>query len=387
MPPLIYLDNNATTMMAPEVRVAMEPYFSIAYGNPSSVYSLGSRARFALEEAREKVAKSLGLNNARGIIFTSGGTEGNNTAIRSALSALPEKKKLVVSRVEHSSVKVLCEQLEKNGYEVAWVDVNPSGGFNWEKFSRALTSDTALVSMMWANNETGVIFPIREIAQAVKRSGALFHVDAVQAVGKLPINLGEIEADFFSFSAHKFHGPKGVGALWLRDDVAFHPLLVGGHQERDRRAGTENVPGAIAMAHAVEFSSRLMSQITAQVCELRDQLESGILDSVPDSFANGSQENRLPNTTNISFPHVKAEVLVPRLSEEGICVSGGSACLTGALEPSHVLMAMGHSRDSALSSVRFSLSRFNTTEEIDRTLRVIGRLVQEVKTLSRAQAG
>ncbi len=379
-----YLDNNATTKIAPEVKKVMEPYFSDFYGNPSSLYEFGTKVRRILEEARADVARVLGTKSEREIIFTSGGTESNQTAIRSALKANPNRKRIVTSQVEHSSIKNLCQQLAQEGYEVVSIGVSGSGALDLDAFEKALSENVAVVSLMWANNETGILFPIERIAHAAKQKKILFHVDAVQAVGKIPIHLAQMPIDFLSISGHKFHGPKGIGVLYVREGVSFFPLFVGGRQERDRRAGTENVPGIVGLASALKIAVQSISNENTKIGSLRDHLEQGLLRQIPESFINGAKESRIPNTTNITIPGAEAEALLIRLSEAGIAASSGSACLTGALEPSHVLEAMGLSEELAFSSLRFSLSRFTTSEEIDFALQVIPKLVHELRELNKA---
>ncbi len=381
---MIYLDNNATTKVAAEVKEAMLPFLAEEFANPSSLHALGSRIRKRLEEAREKIAGILGARSEREIIFTSGGTESNHSAVYSALKCFPNRKRIVTTQVEHSSIRILCQKLQQEGYEVVSIGVSESGALDWDAFIQALTDDVALVSTMWANNETGVLFPIEKIAQQVKEKGVLFHVDAVQAVGKIPINLSRIPMDYLSSSAHKFHGPKGIGILYVREGSPFSPLFVGGRQERDRRAGTENVPGIIAFARALELAEDAISNEMAKISGLRDQLETGLLFEIPDSFINGGIEPRISNTTNITIPGVDSEVLLIRLSESGIAASSGSACLTGALEPSHVLQAMGLSKELASSSLRLSLSRYTAQDEIDSALVTIPKLVSELRNLNQS---
>ncbi len=377
-----YLDNNATTRMAPEVEQAVQPFLSDYFANPSSLYQSGQYVRRCIEDARTSIAQILRVH-PRDLIFTSGGTESNNAAIRSALKLFPNKKRIVTTQVEHSSIKNLCEMLEHEGYQVHFVGVSKNGSLNWEEFIHSLNEDVALVSMMWANNETGVLFPIKEISQELKRRGILFHVDAVQAIGKIPIHLNEIQIDYLSFSAHKFHGPKGIGALYVREGTPFHPFIIGGRQERDRRAGTENAAGIIGFETALRTAA--LTDLN-QIADLRNYFENEFTNLVSDSFVNGKSESRIPNTFNISIPGVEAETLLVRLSDLGIEASSGSACLTGALEPSYVLMAMGHSRELASSSLRFSLSRFTTSEEIDYALDVMPKLICELRQLNRAES-
>ena len=375
----VYLDNNATTPITPEVNEALKPYLTDYYANPSSLHKSGQLVRRHVEEARENIARFLGVRG-REIIFTSGGTESNNTAIRSALKSFPLKKKIVTTQVEHSSVKNLCDTLVKEGYQVHSVGVSKNGSLNWSDFINALDANVVVVSIMWANNETGILFPIREIGEELKSRNILFHVDAVQAVGKIPVRLNEIHVDYLSFSAHKIHGPKGIGGLYVREGSAFQPLIVGGRQERDRRAGTENVAGIIGFERALELARSTDSQ---KISNLRDYFETELTKQISDSFVNGKNEPRIPNTTNITIPGIEAESFLIRLSASGVEASSGSACLTGALEPSHVLMAMGHTEELASSSLRFSLSRFTTADQIDYALTVIPKLVDEFRIAAR----
>lgn len=378
---MIYLDNNATTKVANEVLEVMRPFFTDSYGNPSSLYGFGQASRRTVEEARGEIQKLLGAKSEREIIFTSGGTESNHLAILSALRSNPTRKRIMTSQVEHSSVKNLCQSLGREGYEIIWIGVSPTGSIDLEALKAFLDESVALVSIMWANNETGVLFPIEQIAEITRKKKISFHVDGIQAVGKLEINLSNIPIDYLSFSAHKFHGPKGIGGLYAHEGAPLTPLFVGGRQERDRRAGTENVPGIIGEARALKLVMDHYSEHSKQIRMLRDRLEEGLLRQIPDSFVNGRQEPRISNTTNITIPGIEAEVFLIRLSEVGIAASGGSACLTGALEPSHVLQAMGLSRELSASSVRLSLSRYTTAGEIDQALEVIPKLVRELRRL------
>ena len=376
---MIYLDNNATTKVAPEVREAMEPFYSETFGNPSSLHSFGKEVRRCVEEARDDVARLMGAAHGREIVFTSGGTESNNTAICSALKSVPSRKTIVTTEVEHSSVRVLVQRLGTEGYHVISVNVTPAGALDLNALENALTGDVAMASIMWANNETGVLFDLEQVAQIVKQKGILLHVDGVQAVGKIPVDLARVPIDFLSFSAHKFHGPKGAGALYVRDRTPFYPHLVGGRQERDRRAGTENVAGIIGLSRALELAVSHVKTDATRVASLRDRLESALASQIAESFVNGKSESRIPNTTNITIPGIESETFLIRLSERGIAASSGSACLTGAVEPSHVLAAMGRSRQEALGSVRFSLSRYTTSEDIDFTIGVVPKLVRELR--------
>ena len=375
----VYLDNNATTLLDPQVKEAMMPFLTDHYANPSSPYESGLRVRRMIEEARISVTQLLGARSEREIMFTSGGTESNNTAIGSALKTYPHKRKIVISAVEHSSIKNLCERLSSDGYQVISIGVSKPGAFNWNQFLSALDDDVAIVSIMWANNETGVLFPIQDISRELKKRNILFHVDAVQAVGKIKIDLSNTEINFLSFSAHKFHGPKGIGALYVRECTPFHPLILGGRQERDRRAGTEHVAGIIGLETALKLTQ---ANNPDAIAHLRNKLEEELVSCLSESFINGQAERRIPNTTNITIPGVEAETLLIRLSQLGIEASSGSACLTGAIEPSHVLMAMGHSSELASNSIRFSLSRFTTVEQINYVLEMLPKLVGELRQLN-----
>jgi cysteine desulfurase len=379
---VIYLDNNATTRVADEAVEAMLPYFTEYYGNPSSMHSFGGRVLKTLEEARGKVAALLGARDTE-IIFTSCGTEGDNAAIMGTLLSYPEKRHIITTRVEHPAVLNLCRSLARRGYRVTELGVDRRGNLDPEELRRSIRDDTAIVSIMWANNETGVIFPIEELGRIVKDSGAVFHVDAVQAVGKIPINLASMEAvDLLTLSGHKVHAPKGVGALYVRRGTRLRPLLVGGHQERGRRGGTENVPYIIGLGVAAELAAAGIGEENKRVRALRDRLEHGLLESVPKAILNGDPERRLPNTLSISFEFVEGEAILLLLNEKGICASSGSACTSGSLEPSHVLRAMGVPFTAAHGSIRFSLSRYNTEEEIDYVLEEVPPIIERLRQIS-----
>ncbi len=373
----VYLDNNATTQVAPEVLEAMLPYFHQLYGNPSSMHSFGGQVMKQVRKAREQVAALLGASPEE-IIFTSCGTESDNAAIRSALASCPDKKHIVTSRVEHPAVRALCAHLATQGYRLTELPVDGEGRLDPDQYRRALTLDTAIVSLMWANNETGVIFPIEKAAQMARERRILFHTDAVQAVGKIPINLADTPIDMLSLSGHKLHAPKGIGVLYLRKGTKFSPFLVGGHQERGRRGGTEATPSIIGLGVAAELAQKKMDIENTFVKRLRDRLESSILNTVANTKVNGDRANRLPNTTNISFEFVEGEGILLMMDEFGICASSGSACTSGSLQPSHVLRAMGIPFTMAHGSIRFSLSVYNTDEEIDF---VIGKLPPVIDTL------
>ncbi len=377
----IYLDNNATTRVAPEVVEEMSPYFSDYYGNPSSMHFFGGQVQRKVEEARERVATLIGAQPEE-IIFTSCGTESDNTAILSALQCNPDKRHVVTTRVEHPAVKNLVTHLKREGYRVTELPVDRKGLLSMEEMARAITDDTAVVSVMWANNETGVLFPVEEIAELAKGRGVIFHTDAVQAVGKIPFNLSKSQIDMASLSGHKLHAPKGIGVLYVRRGTRFSPFMVGGHQEEGRRGGTENVPYIIGLGKACELASRNTENESLRVKGLRDRLESGLLEQIPSSIINGDRVQRLPNTMSISFEYVEGESILLKLSDKGICASSGSACTSGSLEPSHVLRAMGVPFTAAHGSIRFSLSVYNTEEEIDYILEVMPPIIEELREIS-----
>ncbi len=377
----IYVDNNATTRVAPEVVEEMSPYFSELYGNPSSMHFFGGQVQTKVEEARERVAGLIGARPQE-IIFTSCGTESDNTAIMSALESNPEKRHVVTTRVEHPAVKNLVGQLKREGYLVTELPVDRDGLLSMDEVSRVIAEDTAIVSVMWANNETGVLFPVEEIANLAKRRGAIFHTDAVQAVGKIPINLVESQIDMLSLSGHKLHAPKGIGVIYVRRGTRFSPYIIGGHQEEGRRGGTENVPYIIGMGKACELAANHLEDMNVRVKGLRDKLENGLLGKIPNSIVNGDRDQRLPNTSSISFEYVEGESILLKLSDKGICASSGSACTSGSLEPSHVLRAMGVPFTAAHGSIRFSLSSYNTEEEIDFILKVMPPIIEKLRAIS-----
>lgn len=377
----VYMDNNATTQVAPEVLEAMLPYFSELYGNPSSMHSFGGQVMKGLRRAREQAAALLGAS-AEEIVFTSCGTESDSTAIRSALLTNPEKKHILTSRVEHPAVRALCAHLATQGYRVTELPVDGEGRLDLEQYKRALTPDTAIVSLMWANNETGVIFPIEKAAEMARERNILFHTDAVQAVGKIPIDLAKTPIDMLSLSGHKLHAPKGIGVLYLRKGVKFSPYLLGGHQERGRRGGTEATPSIVALGVAAELAQKKMDVENTFVKELRDRLEKTILGTIPSTKVNGDREHRLPNTSNISFEFVEGEGILLMMDEFGICASSGSACTSGSLQPSHVLRAMGIPFTMAHGSIRFSLSVYNTGEEVDFVLEKLPPIIETLRGMS-----
>jgi cysteine desulfurase len=379
---VIYLDNNATTKVAPEVVEVMMPYLSEFYGNPSSMHSFGGDVADKIKGARQHVANLIGASPQE-IIFTSCGTESDGTAIRAAVESNPDRKQIVTSRVEHPAIKNLYETLSKQGYHVTFVPVDNDGRLDLDYLYKNLNDDTAIVSLMWANNETGVIFPVEEISREVKDRGIIFHTDAVQAAGKLPIDVNTTGVDMLSLSGHKFHAPKGIGVLYVRKGTKFSPYMIGGHQEEGRRGGTENVASIVALGKAAELAKQNLDQNSyASVGVLRDKLEAALLESVTNSMVNGDTENRLPNTTSIAFEYVEGEAILLMMNEHGICASSGSACTSGSLEPSHVLRAMGVPFTAAHGSIRFSLSRYTTAEEIDFVIEKMPPIIARLRELS-----
>jgi cysteine desulfurase len=381
MPTPIYVDNNATTQVAPEVVEAMLPYFSKLYGNPSSMHSFGGEVGRTLKAARAKVADLLGASPEE-IVFTSCGTESDSTAIWAALRSNPEKRHVITSRVEHPAVKNLCESLTRQGYRVTFVPVDKKGRLDLDHLYGNLGDDTALVSLMWANNETGMLFPVEEIAREVTSRGILFHTDAVQAVGKVPIDLKNASIDMLSLSGHKLHAPKGIGALYVRKGTKFSPFLLGGHQEHGRRGGTENVASIIGLGRACELAGEMMEAENTRVRALRDKLESGLLAAIPNAMVNGVPEERLPNTSSIAFEFIEGESILLLMDQHGICASSGSACTSGSLEPSHVLRAMGVPFTAAHGTIRFSLSIYNTEAEIDTIIESLPPIVERLRQMS-----
>jgi cysteine desulfurase len=379
---VVYLDNNATTRVDPLVLEAMLPFFSDYYGNPSSMHSFGGGVAAHIRTAREHLARLLGAS-ADEIVFTSCGTESDSTAIRAAIESYPTKRHLVTSRVEHPAIKNLFETLSKKGYRTTFVPVDGQGRLDLDYFYDSLSDDTAIVSLMWGNNETGVIFPIEEISRRVKERGIVFHTDAVQAVGKIPIDLSATGVDMLSLSGHKIHGPKGIGALYIRKGTKFAPFMIGGHQEKGRRGGTENTAAIIGLGKAAELAKQHLDAGDYRgVSELRDRLESSILAGVPNTMVNGDREHRLPNTSSVAFEYVEGEAILLMLNEHGICASSGSACTSGSLEPSHVLRAMGVPFTAAHGSIRFSLSRYTTAKEIDLVLEKLPPIIARLRELS-----
>jgi cysteine desulfurase len=375
---LCYLDNNATTQVAPEVLEAMIPFFKQHWGNPSSAYSFGHDVSKHVNSARAHVAQLINAD-PREIIFTSCGTESNNSAIHSALVTHPEKRHVLMTAVEHSANIKFGDFLQKHGYHVSFLPVESDGGLDLHLLEKSIRPDTAIVSVMWANNETGVIFPVEEIAALCRSKGVLFHTDAVQVPGKMRIDVQELGVDFLSLSAHKLHAPKGVGLLYVKRRTKYHPYIIGGGQERGRRGGTENVPYIIAFGRAAELAMAGQKNENTRVRGLRDRLESGILNRIERTSRNGAKEPRLPNTTNIAFDGVEAEGILLLLDEAGICASSGSACTTGSLDPSHVLIAMGLSIQRARGSVRFSLGLYNSDEDVNHTLEVLPGIIARLR--------
>lgn len=381
---IIYMDNNATTRVAPEVVETMMPYFSDLYGNPSSMHNFGGQVGKVISEARDKIAALLGAE-ASEIIFTSCGTESDSTAILSALQSNPEKRHIITTRVEHPAVKnfaVNLRSLTGHKYRVTQLAVASDGTLDLDEYENALDDETAVVSIMWANNETGVIFPIEKMCQLAKERNILFHTDAVQAVGKIPIDLKKVPIDFLSLSGHKLHAPKGVGVLYVRRGTPFAPFLIGGHQEKGRRGGTENVASIIGLGKACEIAAANLEEENSQVKKLRDKLEENLLKSIPNAILNGHKTERLPNTANISFEYVEGESILLHLDAYGICASSGSACTSGSLEPSHVLRAMGVPFTAAHGSIRFSLSVYNTEEEVDFVIEKMPGIIENLRAMS-----
>jgi len=382
---VVYMDNNATTKVAPEVLEVMLPYFSDLYGNPSSMHTFGGQVGNALKDARAQIADLVGASPDE-IIFTSCGTESDSTAILSALQAFPEKRQIVTTRVEHPAVKNLCENIDKltgHKHKITQLQVDREGMLDLQRFEESLTDDTAVVSVMWANNETGVIFPIGAMAEIAKSRGILFHTDAVQAVGKIPINLSKNSSiDFLSISGHKLHAPKGIGVLYVRRGTPFAPFLIGGHQEHGRRGGTENVAAIIGLGKACALAGERLEDENTRVRFLRDKLEKGLLEKISHSMLNGHKTERLPNTTSVSFEFVEGEAILLHLDRFGICASSGSACTSGSLEPSHVLRAMGVPFTAAHGSIRLSLSVYNTEDEVDFVLDKLPPIIENLRELS-----
>ncbi|TIX51644.1 cysteine desulfurase NifS [Alteraurantiacibacter aquimixticola] len=381
--PTAYLDNNATTRCDPRVVEAMMPYFSEQFGNASSMHEFGAKVGDAVSKARKQLQALIGAPFDHEIIYTSGGTESDNMAILSALETQRGRDEIVTSAVEHPAVLSLVAHLEKTERaKVHIIPVDSAGRLDMEAYRKALSPKTAIVSIMWANNETGTIFPVEQLARMAHQVGALFHTDAVQAVGKLPINLAESEIDMLSLSGHKLHGPKGIGALFVRKGVRSRPLIRGGHQERGRRAGTENVPGIVGLGKAAELAAEYMQEEQTRVAALRDWLERSLLQAIPNSFVTGDVENRLPNTTNIAFEYIEGEAILLLMNREGIAASSGSACTSGSLEPSHVLRAMNVPYTAAHGAIRFSFSRENSEGDVEQVIAAMPGIIEKLRDMS-----
>ena len=378
----IYLDNNATTACDPAVVAAMLPFFTEHYGNASSIHSFGAQVGHALKEARGRVQRLLGAAHDSEIVFTSCGTESDSTAILSALKAYPERRAIITTVVEHPAILTLCDQLEKEGVVVHRLRVDRRGRIDLDEYQALLSERVAIVSAMWANNETGTLFPVEEMAEMAHQRGILFHTDAVQAVGKLPIDLKTTRIDMLSCSGHKLHAPKGIGVLYVRRNTRFRPLLRGGHQERGRRAGTENSAAIVGLGVACELAQQHLETESTAVKRLRDRLERGILAKVGNAFVNGDTLYRLPNTASIAFEFVEGEGILLLLNQQGIAASSGSACTSGSLEPSHVMRAMGIPYTAAHGTIRFSLSRYNTEDEVERVIAALPPIIAQLRSLS-----
>ena len=378
---LVYVDNNATTRVDDRVFDEMLPYFKEFYGNPSSIHTFGRQVAGKIDAAREKVADILGADTSE-IVFTSCGTESNNNAIHCSLEANPKKRHIVTTKVEHPAVSNVCKHFEKRGYDVTELGVDNDGMLDPNELKDAIREDTAIVSIMHANNETGIIFPVAEFGKIIKEKGAIFHCDAVQAIGKVPINLKDSSIDLLSLSGHKLHAPKGIGVLYIRKGVRLDPLIIGGHQEENRRSGTENVPYIIGLGKACELAKEFVEVEQTRVKKLRDKLENGIKDRISNVKIIGENSKRLPNTSNISFKYVEGEAILLLLDMAGIAASSGSACTTGSTEPSHVLQAMGAPPFLSRGAIRFSLSSYSTEEEIDYILEKLPPIIKRLQDLS-----
>ena len=379
----VYLDNNATTQVDPAVVAAMLPFFTEQFGNASSMHAFGAAVGDAVRTARQQLQALIGAQYDHEIIFTSGGTESDNAAILSALETQGERDEVITTVVEHPAVLALCDHLTKTrGIVVHKIGVDAMGRLDLEAYRKALGPKTAIVSIMWANNETGTLFPVDLLAEMAHEAGALFHTDAVQAVGKIAIDLKTTQIDMLSLSGHKLHGPKGIGALYVKKGVRFRPLLRGGHQERGRRAGTENVPGIIGMGKAAELALAHMPDERTRVSALRDRLERGLLEQISHCFVTGDPSNRLPNTANVAFEYIEGEAILLLLNKAGIAASSGSACTSGSLEPSHVLRAMNVPYTAAHGAIRFSFSRYNTDQDVDQVLREVPPIIARLRELS-----
>lgn len=378
----IYFDNNATTACDPAVVAAMLPFFTEQFGNASSIHSFGNQVGQAVKAARAQVQALLGAEHDSEIIYTAGGTESDNTAILSALKAQPERNQIITTAVEHHAILALCEQLEKDGYFVHKLRVDKRGRLDMDEYKSLLNDRVAIVSAMWANNETGTIFPVEEMAELAHAQGIQFHTDAVQAVGKIPIDLKRSKIDMLSLSGHKLHAPKGIGVLYLRRGTRFRALMKGGQQERGRRPGTENAPAIIGLGCAAEMAMQSMQVEERELRYLRDKLEKGILAQVPSAYPTGDLHNRLPNTSSIAFEFVEGEGILLLLNKLGIAASSGSACTSGSLEPSHVMRAMGIPYTAAHGTIRFSLSRYNTLAEVERVIEAVPPIIAQLRKIS-----
>ncbi|MGR8998064.1 MAG: cysteine desulfurase NifS [Gammaproteobacteria bacterium] len=378
----IYLDNNATTKVDHAVVDVMIPYFLEQYGNPSSIHKFADGVARGLKHARQQVQALIGCEHDSEIIFTSCGTESNSTAILSAIKAQPNKKEIITTTVEHPAILSLCEYLEKDGYTIHRMPVDKAGRLNLNAYKNLLSEKVAIVSVMWANNETGTIFPVAEMAEMANAAGVMFHTDAVQAVGKIPMMLQDTKIDMLSLSGHKLHAPKGIGVLYLRRGTRYRPLLRGGHQERGRRAGTENTASIVGLGKACELALEHIEYENTKVKAMRDRLERGIIEQIPHCFATGDLNNRLPNTSDIAFEYIEGESILMLLNKAGIAASSGSACTSGSLEPSHVMRAMDIPYTAAHGTIRFSFSRYNTMAEVDEVLKVMPGIVAALRKLS-----
>lgn len=382
MEKIVYLDNNATTAVDKDVFDAMSPFLTVKWGNPSSMHAFGGRVKVDIENARQSVAKLLGVKDVSEIVFTSGGTESDNSAIIGALRANPEKKHIVTSKVEHPAVLSLCNYLQNTGYDVSYIGVNSDGELNLDELEKSIRKDTAIVSIMYANNETGVVFPIKEISKITRKNNVLLHTDAVQAVGKIDIDVNDLGVDFLSLSGHKIHAPKGVGVLYVRKNVPFKPFMMGGHQEWNMRGGTENTASIVGLGKACEIAKITLLQDITHIKKLRDKLEKSLLNKIAGSKINGFSKQRLPNTLNISFEFIEGESILLMLDEKNICASSGSACTSGSLQPSHVLRAMNVPSTFVQGSIRFSLSKYNTEQEIDYVVDTLVPIVKRLREIS-----
>lgn len=381
---LVYLDNNATTMVDPKVYEVMQPYFCELYGNPSSMHKFGGGIMKAVNKAREQVKDFLGARDAKEIVFTASGSEGDNMAIRGVLEANKTKKHIITTKIEHPAVLNVFKYFEKQGYEVTYLDVDSQGNLDLNQLAESVSDDTALVSIMYANNETGVILPVEKAAKIVKQKNpkTKFHTDAVQAAGKIPLDVKNTDIDLLTIAGHKLHAPKGIGALYIKTGTLLPAFVIGGHQERGKRAGTENVPYIVGLGEACEIAQKSMDFELTEVKRLRDKLENGILKTIYNAKVNGLTTNRVPNTSNIGFQYIEGELILLHLSDLGICASSGSACTSGSLEPSHVLKSMGVPFESLHGSIRFSLSRFTTEEDIDYVLKVLPDVIFKLNNIS-----